>query len=88
MNHLKSLFYFESRGLEWKVEYFYTMYFDNPYLTARIFVDNELFHEFDHMPSTKISNYTKTHAKELISIAKKIKKQQNEKSNRNTTKNV
>jgi predicted NAD-dependent protein-ADP-ribosyltransferase YbiA (DUF1768 family) len=79
MEHKKTLFYFESKGVEWMVEYFYeteTRYgheYQNQ--RARIYTDGDLYHDFEKMPYTKTVNLTKTHAKEVITIAKKINKE-------------
>jgi len=79
MDHKKTLFYFESKGVEWMVEYFYetekTSFGEYKNQMVRIYTDGYLYHEFEKMPSTKTVNLTKTHAKEVITIAKKINKE-------------
>jgi hypothetical protein len=84
MEHKKTIFYFESKGVEWMVEYFYeteTKYghanriYEYQNQRIRIYTDGDLYHDFEKMPSTKTVNLTKTHAKEVITIAKKINKE-------------
>ena len=78
MDHKKTLFYFESKGVEWLVEYFYEteIHYDIEHQNkkARIYTDGDLYHEFERMPYTKTVNLTMTHAKELIKIANKVNK--------------
>jgi hypothetical protein len=60
------------------VEYFYeteTRYgheYQNQ--RARIYTDGDLYHDFEKMPYTKTHNLTKTHAKEIITTARKLNK--------------
>ena len=75
MDHKKTLFYFESKGVEWLVEYYYTIGKYGNQICSKIYTDGYLYHDFEGMPYTKTVNLTKTHAKELITIAKKINKE-------------
>ena len=75
MNHKKTLFYFESKGVEWLVEYFYK---ESGNIRVRIYTDGDLYHEFRGMPDTKTVNRTMTHAKEVIKIAKRLNKVRDE----------
>ena len=79
MEHKKTLFYFESKGVEWLVEYYYTteIHYDIEHQNkhARIYTDGDLYHDFTaNIPYTKTVNLTMSHAKELIKIAKKLNK--------------
>jgi hypothetical protein len=78
MEHKKTLFYFESKGVEWLVEYYYTkeIHYDIEIQNkhARIYTDGDLYHDFENIPYTKTVNLTMSHAKELITIAKKLNK--------------
>lgn len=86
MEHKKTLFYFESKGVEWLVEYYYTKHssygITNHIPGARIYTDGDSYHEFENMPYTKTVNLTKTHAKELIAIAKKINKERDKRDSK------
>ena len=78
MEHKKTLFYFEARGVEWMVEYYYkteTQHgIEYQIQKARIYTDGDLYHTFEKMPYTKTENPTKTQAKEIIAAAKKLNK--------------
>ena len=71
MDHKKTLFYFEAKGVEWMVEY----YFEYQIQKARIYTDGDLYHTFEKMPYAKTHNLTKTHAKEIITAARKLNKE-------------
>jgi predicted NAD-dependent protein-ADP-ribosyltransferase YbiA (DUF1768 family) len=86
MEHKKTLFYFESKGVEWMVEYFYeteTRYGqDYQHQRARIYTDGDLYHDFEKMPYTKTHNLTKTHAKEIITNARKLNKERDKRDSK------
>jgi hypothetical protein len=82
MEHKKSIFIFEDKDVEWRVEYYYreedSGYNDYVYkiLCAIIFEDESIYHDFnERLPNTKTENPTKTQAKELISAAKRLNKE-------------
>lgn len=77
MDHKKSIFQFESKGIEWRVEYYYTpSSYGGSNLCASVYEGEELYHDFgSRMPNTKTENPTKTQAKEIIAAARKINKE-------------
>ena len=78
MEHKKTLFHFEARGVEWMVEYYYKTETQNgieyQIQKARIYTDGDLYHTFEKMPYAKTHNLTKTHAKEIITTARRLNK--------------
>jgi hypothetical protein len=68
------------------VEYFYeteTRYgheYQNQ--RARIYTDGDLYHDFEKMPYTKTHNLTKTHAKEIITNARKLNKERDKRDSK------
>lgn len=74
MDHKKTIFYFEARGVEWRVEYCYTEISNK--IAATVYEAGQIYHEFGSaMPRIKTHNLTKTHAKEIITAARKINKE-------------
>lgn len=82
MEHKKTLFYFESKGVEWLVEYYYTIGKYGEEICVRIYTDGDLYHDFEKMPYTKTVNYTKTHAKEIITNAKRLNKERDKRDSK------
>jgi hypothetical protein len=86
MEHKKTLFYFEAKGVEWIVEYFYetetTRFGEYQNQRARIYTNGDLYHDFEKMPYTKTHNLTKTHAKEIITNARKINKERDKRDSK------
>ncbi len=83
MEHKGSIFVFEHKGVEWRVEYYYKYvegFYDHPNrLAARVFEDGNLYHDYGYeIPYTKTENPTKSQAKELIAKAKVINKKRDE----------
>jgi len=79
MEHKKTIFYFEARGVEWRVEYQYIEIELNKVVSNKIAVTiyegGRIYHDFGiNMPRIKTHNLTKTHAKEIITAARKINK--------------
>lgn len=71
MDHFKSSFSFKSDQDVWCVEYT-----DRPgkwmaVNTAQVYLNNELYWDFDTIPNTQTQHPTKTQAKEIISKARK-----------------
>lgn len=77
MEHIKSSFYFTSRNDLWQVDYIYKKFgrHSNTYLTANVLLNQEIYWEFESLPSTRTDNPTKTQAKEIISAARKLYKE-------------
>ena len=81
MEHTKSSFHFTDKRGEWQLDYTYiktkSTYSDHEYtsLIATVYLNNDLYHKFDRLPSTKTDNPTKTQAKEIIAAAKKLNKE-------------
>lgn len=74
MDHKKTIFYFEARGVEWRVEYCYTEISNK--IAATVYEAGQIYHDFGSaMPRIKTHNLTKTHAKEIITAARKINKE-------------
>ncbi len=80
MEHTKSSFYFTSKNDNWQVDY--TYYIKNYYgqdhseLKAIVYLNNELYWDFDdRIPNTRTENPTKSQAKEIISAARKLYKE-------------
>jgi len=75
MEHIKSSFFFKSKDDNWQVDYI-----DKPdsrgwsHPTCQVYLNNDIYHDFDNLPNTKTHNPTKSQAKEIISAAKKINK--------------
>lgn len=86
MEHKKTLFYFEAKGVEWLVEYYYTteIHYDieHQIQKARIYTDGDLYHTFEKMPYAKTHNLTKTHAKEIITTARKLNKERDKRDSK------
>ena len=79
MEHTKSSFYFTSKNDNWQVDY--TYYIKNYYgqdhseLKAIVYLNNELYWDFDGIPNTRTDNPTKSQAREIITAAKKLYKE-------------
>ncbi len=75
MEHIRSSFFFKSKDDTWRVDYQ-----DKPdegnwnRLTCQVYLNDEIYHDFEGIPHTNTSNPTKTQAKEIISAAKKLHK--------------
>ena len=86
MEHKKTLFYFESKGVEWLVEYYYTTEIrydiEHQIQKAYIYTNGDLYHSFEKMPYTKTHNLTKTHAKEIITTARKLNKERDKRDSK------
>jgi hypothetical protein len=80
MEHKKTLFYFEAKGVEWLIEYYYKTEIQNgveyQIQKAHIYTNGDLYHSFEKMP------YTKTHAKEIITTARKINKERDKRDSK------
>lgn len=77
MKHIKSSFYFESEsGKEsWKVDYVYGESFYRK-LSVIVYLNNDIYWHFESLPHTRTTNQTKTHAREILAIAKKLYKEE------------
>jgi len=73
MEHIKSSFYFQSKEEFWRVDYIYKGH----YLKATIYLNDDIYWDFDSIPYTNTQNPTKTQAKEVISAARKAYKAHN-----------
>jgi hypothetical protein len=79
MEHTKSSFYFTSKNDNWQVDY--TYYIKNYYgqdhseLKVAVYLNNELYWDFEQKPYTKTVHSTQGQAKEIISIARKLYKE-------------
>ena len=75
MQHIKSSFFFKSKEDNWRVDY-QDKSDENGWqqLTCQVYLNDELYHDFDKMPNTNTHNPTKSQAKEIISAAKRINK--------------
>ena len=83
MDHKKSSFYFESKGTEWRVDYYYRPgSYGGSHLCAAVYEDGQLYHDFENKPYTKTQNPTKTQAKEIISAARKLNKERDKRDNK------
>ncbi len=71
MEHIKSSFYFKKDTEYWRVDYTY----QGNYPKATVFLDKEIFWDFNSIPNTRTENPTKSQAKEIISVAKKLYKE-------------
>ena len=70
MDHIKSSFYFVNTRDTWKVDYTYDKSNYNQ-LKATVYLNDELYWDFDEPCTWWIENPTKSQAKEIISSAKK-----------------
>lgn len=84
MEHIKSSFFFKSGDNDWRVNYE-----DKPdsggwkRLTCQVYLNDELYHDFDgSIPRTNTNNPTKSQAKEIISVARKINKVTDKRDNK------
>jgi len=83
MEHTKSSFSFSSKNDNWQVDYTYIIktYYghDNSELKVAVYLNNELYWDFEKMrtylPYTKTEHPTKSQAKEIISAARKLYKE-------------
>ena len=54
MEHKKTLFYFEAKGVEWLIEYYYKTEIQNgveyQIQKAHIYTNGDLYHSFEKMP--------------------------------------
>lgn len=71
MEHIKSSFYFKKDNESWRVDYTYKGH----YPKATVFLDEEIFWDFNSIPRTRTENPTKSQAKEIITAAKKLYKE-------------
>jgi hypothetical protein len=79
MEHKKSTFYFESNGVEWRVEYFYI----KSSIAATVYEDGNIYHEFgSSLPRTRTEHPTKSQAKEIITAAKKLNKERDKRDSK------
>jgi hypothetical protein len=67
MEHIKSSFYFTSKGDNWQVDYIGS--------GITVYLNNELYWDFKSKPYTKTENPTKSQGAEIISISKKLYKE-------------
>lgn len=79
MEHTKSSFSFTSKNENWQVDYTYQIktYYSKDYseLKATVYLNNEIYWDFDGVPNTKTDNPTKTQAKEIITVARRLYKE-------------
>lgn len=70
MEHTKSTFYFQHNDDVWRVDYVYrqSQYRD---LKSVVYLNDELYWDFESIPNTRTENPTKSQAKEIITAAKK-----------------
>ena len=81
MDHKKTIFYFETRGVEWRVEYRYIEISNK--LAATVYEAGQIYHDFgSDMPRIKTHNLTKTHAKEIITTARKLNKERDKRDSK------
>jgi hypothetical protein len=77
MEHESTVITFRSKDKVTKVEYTYQDGEYSKHLIATVYVNNEMVHVFEKLPSTRTENPSKTQAKEIIAQAmKEIKKPQ------------
>jgi hypothetical protein len=69
MEHIKSSFYFEDKNGVWQVDYTYNNTSHFPKST--VYFNNEIYWDFDSIPSTRTEHPTKSQAKEILSAARK-----------------
>jgi hypothetical protein len=75
MEHNKSSFYFTSKNDVWQVDYIYKTRNGWNQLAANVLLNKEIYWEFESLPNTRTDNPTKTQAKEIISVARKLYKE-------------
>lgn len=80
MEHTKSSFYFKSKEDNWQVDYTYytTTHYKTTFtqLKATVYLNDELYWDFDdRIPNTRTENPTKSQAKEIITAARKLYKE-------------
>ena len=75
MDHIKSSFYFTSKNDVWQVDYIYKTRNGWNQLAANVILNKEIYWEFESIPNTRTDNPTKTQAKEIISVARKLYKE-------------
>jgi len=72
MDHIKSSFYFKSNQDVWRVDYVYHISkWGSNTLKSVVFLNDELYWDFETIPNTRTENPTKSQAKEIIASAKK-----------------
>ena len=72
MDHIKSSFYFQSNQDVWRVDYvYYISKWGCNTLKSVVFLNDELYWDFESIPNTRTENPTKSQAREIISSAKK-----------------
>jgi len=79
MEHTKSSFYFTSKNDNWQVDYTYyiTTHYKTTFtqLKSTVYLNNEIYWDFDGIPNTRTDNPTKSQAREIITAAKKLYKE-------------
>ena len=72
MDHIKSSFYFQSNQDVWRVDYvYYISKWGLNSLKSVVFLNDELYWDFETIPNTRTENPTKSQAKEIIASAKR-----------------
>lgn len=70
MEHIKSSFYFQNKEETWRVDYVYDQS-QWRCLKALVYLNDDLYWDFESIPNTRTENPTKSQAKEIITAAKK-----------------
>ena len=82
MEHKKTLFYFEAKANRILLQNRNTKCVEYQIQKAHIYTNGDLYHSFEKMPYTKTHNLTKTHAKEIITTARKLNKERDKRDSK------